>query len=386
VKRLRYAHRASARRRLLNRAASRQRANRAIAVDLFCGAGGMSLGFERAGFAVRAAVDASEINTAVHERNFPDTTTMCQRVEAVTGVALRKAAHLDGTDISVVVGGPPCQGFSIGGKGRPRDRRNRLIFEFARLVVELQPRYFVMENVAGLLQPRYSRTLERFTQVLRDNGYVTVTPMRILNAADYGVPQRRKRVFILGHREGLTAPRYPVPSDARITVGEAIDDLRCVEQAELVDGDCYAGRLGRPSMYARELRGRHGRRGSCTGRVTGFGRTDHTMQTVLRFQRVKPGGVDAVSRFIRLDRAGVAPTLRAGTGFENGRFMAPRPIHPDYPRCICLREAARLQSFPDWFQFHETKWHGFMQVGNSVPPALAYAVADEIRRAMMDGD
>jgi DNA (cytosine-5)-methyltransferase 1 len=96
--------------------------------------------------------------------------------------------------------------------------------------------------------------------------------------------------------------------------------------------------------------------------------------------------MDSVSRFIRLSRGGVAPTLRAGTGLENGRFMAPRPIHPDFDRCICMREAARLHSYPDWFAFDETKWHAFMQIGNSVPPALATAVAKQIMLAIRSSE
>lgn len=353
-----------------------------IAIDLFCGAGGMSLGFERAGFRLAAAVDASKVGANVHEKNFPNVTIICEDMKNLTGATIRRKAGLGREKIAVVFGGPPCQGFSIGGKRNARDPRNLLVLEFARLVVELRPRYFVMENVAGLLRPQHAPVLARFKYRLRKGGYWTVDPILSLNAADFGVPQRRKRTFILGYRDGEIAPTYPKPLKKRVTVGVAIGDLKCVERADLVDGDGYAGRLGFPSAYAGHLRG--SRRAAKNGSrvITGFARTKHSLKTIERFKRVEPGGVDPVSRFIRLKRSGLAPTLRAGTGFENGRFMAPRPIHPDYPRCICLREAARLHSFPDWFVFHETKWHGFMQIGNSVPPALAHAVANEMVKAL----
>jgi DNA (cytosine-5)-methyltransferase 1 len=342
----------------------------------------MSLGFERAGFRLVAAIDASKISTSVHEKNFPTTTAICANVRNLTGATIRQKARIGHEEIAVVIGGPPCQGFSIGGKGRARDPRNGLILEFARLVVELRTRYFVMENVAGLLQPQYASVLSAFKRRLHDGGYAIVEPIQRLNAADFGIPQRRKRAFILGYRNGELAPLYPKPQATRVTVAAAIDDLKCVERAELVEDDGYAGRLGPPTSYSRRLRETNASaRGSAKGGsvvITGFARTKHSAKTRQRFRQVKPGGADPVSRFIRLKRSGLAPTLRAGTGFENGRFMAPRPIHPDYARCICLREAARLHSFPDWFVFHQTKWHGFMQIGNSVPPALAHAVAAEV--------
>jgi DNA (cytosine-5)-methyltransferase 1 len=340
----------------------------------------MSLGFEQAGFTVAAAVDLSEINARIHEKNFPNTATICGDVRELDGASIRRIAKLEDVNIDVVFGGPPCQGFSIGGKQLITDPRNELLLEFARLVTELQPNYFVMENVAGLLGERYAPLLKKFTRVLREGGYSFVEPLIYLDAADFGVPQRRKRVFVLGCREGEAIPSYPMARRDRVSVGAAIDDLKITNRSKLVDGDSYSGPLGAPTPYSLALRKPRGRSRLTT--ITGFARTAHSAEVVERFRRVKQGGVDPISRFIRLDRDSVAPTLRAGTGAENGRFMAPRPIHPDYPRCITVREAARLHSFPDWFVFHDTKWNGFMQVGNSVPPVLAKAVADEIKRSL----
>jgi DNA (cytosine-5)-methyltransferase 1 len=246
-----------------------------------------------------------------------------------------------------------------------------------------------MENVAGILLPQYATVLRRFLKKVDDGGFDCINPIKRLNAAEFGVPQRRMRAFIMGWRRDQVAPCYPSPTLTRITVADAIADLTEVEHVDL-DGDCYVGGLGEPSGYSRGLRKRVSGRGVALLHdahcITGFSRTAHSDKTVRRFAKVAPGGVDSVSRYIRLSRNGVAPTLRAGTGFDNGRFMAPRPIHYEFDRCICLREAARLHSYPDWFVFDETKWHGFMQIGNSVPPALARAVGNQIRRAITTSD
>jgi len=118
------------------------------------------------------------------------------------------------------------------------------------------------------------------------------------------------------------------------------------------------------------------------GRLTGCGRIDHTAEVVRRFEATKPGTREGISKFYRLRKDGIAPTLRAGTDGSRGSYSAARPIHPIKPRCITVREGARLHSFPDWFEFHSTKWHGFRQVGNSVPPLLARAVARSVYYAL----
>jgi DNA (cytosine-5)-methyltransferase 1 len=147
--------------------------------------------------------------------------------------------------------------------------------------------------------------------------------------------------------------------------------------------------LGKASAYAKVLRCEvpdphdksHHRSRNGNG-LSGCSRTVHTAKTITRFRNTKQGCSEQVSRFFRLAKDGLAPTLRAGTGPEQGSFMAPRPIHPFQDRCITVREAARLHSFPDWFHFHPTKWHAFRQIGNSVPPRLARAVARSVLRAL----
>jgi DNA (cytosine-5)-methyltransferase 1 len=258
----------------------------------------------------------------------------------------------------------------------PSDARNKLVLEFARLVVEFAPSFFVLENVKGFANERYSPLLKRFKAIITAAGYELSEP-KVLDARDYGVPQRRTRVFLVGSRRGLEGFKFPTPvaRSKRPTVWDAIGDLGVVyEHCRLRGVETFPGKVKARNNYVRGLVG-----GTS---LTGFGHTEHSPATVRRFKLVEPGQADRVSRFIRLTKHGTSSTLRAGTGPENGSFMAPRPIHPTRPRCICVREAARLQSFPDWFVFHEVKWHAFRQIGNSVPPKLARAVAAEVCAAL----
>jgi DNA (cytosine-5)-methyltransferase 1 len=351
-------------------------------VDLFCGAGGMSLGFEQAGINVLAAADHSDLNIVTHSINLPDCESIVADLSRVSGEDFRRLASIRSRHIDVVFGGPPCQGFSIGGKRDPEDPRNSLIYEFARLVRELNSSYFVMENVYGLLGTDFEETLDSFIRRVKRAGYDVVTPIRLLETSRFGIPQKRSRVFILGYKRDLPAPSYPAEVEGRSTVWDAIGDFASVDShPHCFAGDAYFGPLGKPSEYALRLRvtpNDENRRRA----LTGFLLTEHTPEVVERFARTKPGKPDPISRFLRLSKGGLSSTIRSGTGVENGSFMAPRPIHPTLPRCIYVREAARLHSFPDWYEFHPTKWHGYRQIGNSVPPLLARAVATEIVKAL----
>jgi DNA (cytosine-5)-methyltransferase 1 len=352
--------------------------DRPLAIDLFCGAGGLSLGFAQAGFNIVAAIDSDPVNASTYSNNFPSTKVICDDLSRLSAQDIRRAARLSESQrIDVVLGGPPCQGFSLIGKRDIADPRNQLLAEFCRLVHELSPRFFVMENVAGLMYKASRPILEKSLGRLRNGNYEWVLPLRILDAQDYGVPQRRRRVFVLGFRKGERPPQYPAPSKTRSTVWDAISDLRRVARRRtLLAADVFVGSLGTPSAYAKKLRVRS------KGPVSGCRLCRHDSVVVNRFRKTRPGKTERISRFARLDKGRVAPTIRAGTPRSHGSFTAARPIHPTQPRCITVREAARLQSFPDWFAFHPTQWHGFQQVGNAVPPHLAHAVACGVLRAL----
>jgi DNA (cytosine-5)-methyltransferase 1 len=371
---------------------------RPVGVDLFCCAGGMSLGFEQAGFDVIAAVDVEKIHIETHQKNFPNCQTWCTDLSKASGTQLRHEAGIGDKQIDVVFAGPPCQGFSLIGKRQPSDPRNLLLHDLARLIVELSPYYFVVENVAGIMVGEAKHVLDEFIRILEAGGYCVVKPIQVLDAAQFGVPQRRRRVFVLGYIEGATTPQYPKPfhpydgngSHNGPSVWDAIRDLPKIANYNcLLETDEYTGDLGKASDYAKLLRGeirdrddRSPKRPRNGNGLSGCSRTVHTAKTIKRFRNTKQGSSEEVSRFFRLTKDGLAPTLRAGTGPAQGSFMAPRPIHPFQDRCITVREAARLHSFPDWFSFHTTKWHAFRQIGNSVPPRLARAVAKAVRQAL----
>lgn len=368
---------------------------RPTAIELFCGAGGMTLGFEQAGFEVVAAFDLEQFNVETHKVNFPDTKVFCVDLSEQSGDSLRELADFTDGEVDLVFGGPPCQGFSFGGYQDVDDERNLLVYDFARIVRQLKPAYFVMENVKGLMSVHARPIRESFVRRIKKAGYKVVEPIRVLNAADYGVPQRRWRTFILGYRKDATPIAYPDPRACldekgepfHPVVGDAIGDLPILEDHDaLFDSDAFTKKLIKTdNVYARLMRREliasddksKPRKTEACG-LTGCLRTKHSNETVRRFRKTKQGAAEPVSRYIRLAWNDVAPTIRAGTGVEHGSHTAPRPIHPKLPRCICAREAARLHSIPDWFQFHGTRWHDFRQIGNSVPPLLAKAVAAQI--------
>lgn len=384
-------------------------AARPICIDLFAGAGGLALGFEQAGFDVAAAVEYDPIHAAIHKLNFPEAEVICQDVREVTGDEIRRRTGLGARSIDVVVGGPPCQGFSLIGQRVLDDPRNELVFHFWRIVTELRPKAFVFENVAGMATGAHQKLLEELFQRFEASGYTVRLPYRILNASHYGVPQDRRRLILLGARRGLRLPKYPAPRTAppnrkgqrsaelvkglkaAPTVWDAIKDLPDIEQFDhLLNDDLMEPvKYGRGSAYALQLRGQerdstdfsHPRSAAWQG-LSGCLRAEHTEESRRRFTDTAPGSVEAISRFLRLDPAGLCNTLRAGTATDRGAFTSPRPIHPAFARCISVREAARLHSYPDWFRFHKTIWHGFRQIGNSVPPLLGRAIGESVIEAL----
>ncbi|MGH2414565.1 MAG: DNA cytosine methyltransferase [Microcystaceae cyanobacterium] len=375
---------------------------RPIAVDLFAGAGGMTLGFEQAGFDVLASVEIDPIHCTTHEYNFPFWSIFCKSVTDITGKEIRKSSSIGNQEIDVVFGGPPCQGFSLIGKRSLNDHRNSLIFEFLRLVLDLQPKFFVMENVPGIAIGEQKKNLESIINKFKLSDYKVEESYQILNAANYGVPQKRKRLFLLGCKQDFNLPKYPQPITQVVaqkstdtggsslpqtpTVWDAIQDLPEVSHyPELQKQDWVEAAYGEPSYYASKLRGFDWveedysyEREYNNKLLTSSLQTNHTDISIQRFTETQPGKIEKISRFRRLSSDGLCNTLRAGTDSNRGAYTSPRPIHYSVPRCITVREAARLHSFPDWFRFHLTKWHGFRQVGNSVPPLLAKAIAQEI--------
>lgn len=371
--------------------AQQHSSKRPIGIDLFAGAGGLSLGFEQAGFDIAAAVEIDPVHCATHEFNFPHTKTICASVVDMTGEEIRRRAALGARDVDVVFGGAPCQGFSMMGKRALDDQRNQLVFHYVRLVKELRPKYCVFENVKGLTLGKHAQFLDELIEALGSAGYSVLLPYRVLNAADFGVPQDRRRLFLIASRSDQKMPAYPDPMKHLVTVWDAIGDLPDADQfPELKDCDSViAPHWLSPSIYAKRLRGlaldasdfSYPRKFDAS-LLTASLQTVHTALSQQRFLATQQGDTEPISRFKKLHPEGLCNTLRAGTDSARGAFTSPRPIHPFLSRVITVREAARLHSYPDWFRFHTTKWHGFRQIGNSVPPQLGRAVAAQIIMAL----
>jgi len=376
---------------------------RPIGVDLFAGAGGLSLGFEQAGFDVVAAVEIDPVHAVIHKYNFPDCVVIPRSVTDLTGAGIRKASGIGDKGIDVVFGGAPCQGFSLIGQRALDDPRNSLVKDFVRIVHELDASYFVFENVKGLTVGRHKKFLAELIEAFELVGYEVRKEWKVLNAYSYGVPQDRERLFLLGAKRGLKVPSYPaaITSEAGVvrraelppgpSCSEALDDLPDAETFKglLKRDEVKTAKWKEPSEYAKAMRCSDSKawafgyvRDWNPQLLTSSMRTDHTEISRGRFAETPPGAVEPISRFFKLPPNGVSNTLRAGTDAARGAFTSPRPIHYKYNRCITVREMARLHGFPDWFRFNETKWHGARQIGNSVPPPLAREVAGQVMVAL----
>lgn len=377
---------------------------RPIGIDLFSGAGGLSLGFEQAGFDIAAAVEIDPVHCAAHKFNFPQTAIIPRSVEGLSAATIRMAAGIGDRTVDCVFGGAPCQGFSLIGHRVLDDPRNKLVLEFVRIVADLRARTFVFENVKGLTVGKHKAFLEDLVSAFDQAGYEVRTPWKVLNAAHFGTPQFRERLILFGCRKGEELPNYPAPATniagrKEITTGmmsgpttfDALNDLPDADKFQtLLDSDSVeTTTFGAPSTYASELRcisneaWHYGYVREWEPRLlTSSARTDHSEISKRRFAETEPGAVEPISRFFKLPPNGVSNTLRAGTDGARGAFTSPRPIHYRYNRCVTVREMARLHGFPDWFRFNVTKWHGARQIGNAVPPPLARAIGAEVVRSL----
>lgn len=352
-------------------------------VDVFSGCGGFGLGAKLAGFDVIVAVDIDATLQSSYQKNFPSARVLNGDLSLMDNESWR--IILSNKEVDGVIGGPPCQGYSRIGKNEASDPRRSLLGHFFRTINIIQPKFFVMENVEGLLDNGNKEELDKAIATL-DNRYVVLPPF-VVNAYEYGAPTKRKRVVVVGYDPKVMnelSLRDLLPIDKpQIKVKDAISDISAPILQEK-DGYGWAGYRNtvKLSDYAKKMR-----RPPPDGLgwdisieklelefTSGNFETLHTELVKARYAAVKPGEVDKISRSKKLEWNGVCPTLRAGTGADRGSYQAVRPLHPDEPRVISVREAARLQGFPDWFCFHKTKWHSFRMIGNSVSPILAESI------------
>lgn len=361
-------------------------------IDLFSGAGGMTLGAIRAGFNVIAGVEIDEYANQTHKANFNNVKLFENNIMDLSGDKIVNGLGIGKRQISGVVGGPPCQGFSSIGKKNPLDVRNFLFRKFMEIVDELEPDFFVAENVPGILTPKYNDILEESLSIVL-NKYYVLKPF-LVKAYDCGVPTTRSRVFFVGFRdkklhlnedefsffknnENLNVRKALVGLPTRINPNWITESLGIRKAMRIGYGeffdkiyDCIPNGVGDVDYLDAYRKKRL---------INGCMGTRHSVDVEERYGALGPGEKDMISKSIRLDPDGLCPTLRAGTWKDHGRFQAVRPIHYSQPRVITPREAARLQGFPDWFMLHATKWHSFRQIGNSVSPIVAERVLDKVK-------
>jgi DNA (cytosine-5)-methyltransferase 1 len=366
-------------------------------IDLFCGCGGLGLGAELAGFRSLAAIDKDADLQSAYRLNFPKTQVIQGDISLLDKASWKQILGTRKPD--GIIGGPPCQGFSRIGRKLPNDPRNSLVGHFFKQIDNLRPKFFVMENVEGILDAGSKEVLDAALNTLPPN-YTVVGPVRI-NALDCGAATSRKRVVVVGfdpeHIDSIdldilsSGIRLP-PTNVR----DAISDLppptgHNVSMEGGFAWSKYPDHDNSSSSYAQLSKVMPPEGLGCAlalsklanGEVTGLMPTKHTQAVIERFAETVQGKIEAISRYPRLNLDGYCPTLRAGTGSDKGSYQAMRPIHPVEPRVITVREAARLQGFPDWFLFHPTIWHSFRMIGNSVSPMMSRQILSAIRKKMI---
>ncbi len=344
------------------------------------------MGASRAGFNVIGALELDPIAISSHNINFPNSIHINTDISTIKSHEIVEKLKLKSGELTGIIGGPPCQGFSTMGRQRVLDPRNSLFIHFFRIVSELKPDFFVAENVPGILDVKFDEIRNRAISHVLDS-YNLIDPI-LISANDVGAPTIRKRAFFIGFHKrlgvSLTNSDFIEKIKKPVYVKNALEGLPFeVENDEsawtkiTLNEGTYSRQLslsvsnsvGDPYSIEKYF---------VYNEVSGMIGTKHQQSVVSRFMGISPGEIDKVSRSPRLDMNGFSPTLRAGTGKDNGSFQAVRPIHPVEHRVITPREAARIQGFPDWFQFHRTKWHSFRQIGNSVSPIVAEHVLKKV--------
>ena len=318
-------------------------------VDLFSGAGGLSLGFEMAGFNNVFSVEYDKKIAESYKKNFPTHNLLVKDIQEITDDEIITLQH--NQEVDVVIGGPPCQGFSLAGRiGRSfvEDKRNYLFKEFVRVVKIIDPPMFVMENVARILSHNKGETIKELTNEFKKIGYNV--QYKVLQAADYGVPQKRQRIFIVGTKNKEF--NFPTPIGTTITVKEAIGDLPPLKSGE---------RSEVPNHFS----------------------MNHSSQMLKKMSYIGDGGnrnqipedlrpkTGDIRKYIRYDSQKPSVTV---TGDMRKIF------HYEQNRALTPRELARLQSFPVIFEGNSISIQ--QQIGNAVPPLLGYAVAKQVKESL----
>lgn len=365
-------------------------------IDLFAGCGGLSLGFEMAGFKIPVAIEKDEWASETYKKNHPKTKVITQditKIVELSDVLPRKNTRVDG-----IIGGPPCQGFSLSGNRDKNDPRNSLFMEFVRFVAFFKPKFFVMENVTGILSMK-TKNNKRVKDLIEEEFSSVGYNLEVftLNAAEFGVPQSRVRVFFIGLRNDIPydkdkiKPKGFLFSDNQISIEDAIMDLPQLKAGEGTDVMPYSSQATTDyQIWARQD----------SNEIYNHVTMKHTKRLIERFEQIKYGqSVADVSREHQQRKRGEADKISDRVYSQNN--MRPYPdkpsptipasfqsnfVHPYLNRNYTAREGARLQSFPDTYIFcgkrttmsWEKNLSQYQQIGNAVPPLLAKAIAKSI--------
>lgn len=338
-------------------------------IDSFCGAGGLGLGLKKAGFKILLSFDIEQkcIDTINANKKYFDHTAIRADIADMLNQNLLKKCQLKRGELFLLAGGPPCQGFSVQRRGSDTDVRNELVLKYGQMVNELYPCFFVMENVTGLAGKRGKTILEQLLENVESIGYDV--SVNLLDAQDYGVPQRRKRYVIVGKRRDInTTYAPPIPNSERITVRDAISFL---PEPPLNGKDHPDIPLHRRDKLS-ELNLKR-----IQAIKPGQGRDDLPEELRAECHKIDSSVIGYRNVYGRMAWDEVAPTITARfDSFTRGKFG-----HPDQPRSISLREGAILQTFPMDFIFTGNKVDIARQIGNAVPPVLAECIGKSIIEA-----
>jgi DNA (cytosine-5)-methyltransferase 1 len=361
------------------------------AIDIFCGAGGLSEGFIQAGFDILAGNDIDEPAGRTFAATHPSATFVLGPIQNITATQMLDVSGLKSGELDCLIGGPPCQGFSVYNHNRGmHDERSTLFKEYLRLVEGLRPKWIVMENVTGMLSISGGSPVKDIYSGLKNLGYQV--DAKVLKAEEYGVPQERRRVFFIGNRVGLPivwpVAEYGPSRKPFTTVWDAISDL-----PPLKNGQSSASELAHTcepkSEYQKMIRAE-------TKYVLNHAAPKLSDINVERMNYIPEGGSwrdipvhllpqgmkkakrsDHTKRYGRLSKKGLSSTILTKCDVHWGAY-----IHPIQNRSLTVREAARLQSFPDKFKFEGSRTEQYAQVGNAVPPLLGRKVAEAIISVM----
>jgi DNA (cytosine-5)-methyltransferase 1 len=358
-------------------------------IDLFCGAGGLSEGFRQAGFHVLAGNDFNEIAGQTYAATHLDAVFLGGPIQDITAKALLKKTSLVKGELDCLIGGPPCQAFSVYNHQRGmHDLRSHLFREYLRLVKGLSPKWIVMENVRGILSVGGGEAVRAIQSGLNDLGYRV--EMQTLKAEEFGIPQERRRVVFIGTRTNLPIhfpeATHGIGGEPFVTIKQAIGDLPSLKNGEAIGSTAYSKKTS--SDYQRQMRLR-------SALIHNHSAPKLSAVNLERMKYIPPGGswrdipigllpegmkrarrCDHTKRYGRMTWNGMACTILTKCDVHWGAY-----IHPDQDRAISVREAARLQSFPDWFQFEGSMTDQYIQIGNAVPPLLGKSIAMAISKA-----